>query len=66
MSEAAPFAVRLLLNPTIEDHWEIVDPVLHRLLSWGKTIEEIKLLVRRGPQGMGGFCNWLEVYMTEG
>jgi hypothetical protein len=62
----ALFAMRPVLNTAIEDHWEIVDPVLNRLLGWGKTIEEIKLLVRRGPQGMDGFCNWLEVYMTEG
>jgi hypothetical protein len=38
----------------IEDPWEYVDHKLNRTFGYGKTTEDIALVLRRGPLGMDG------------
>jgi hypothetical protein len=64
--ELAVFSTKLQLDPLLDDHWEALDPVLNGFLGWGKSKENIKLLIRRGAFGMDGFCNWIETAVNEG
>lgn len=57
-------------NPVFEledgqDAWEIADPALNRVIGFGKTVDEIAKIIRRGPLGMDGFCRWLRALVYE-
>lgn len=60
--ELAVFAVPLQVAPAdIPDLWETtVDPMLNRLVGFGRTSIDIEDCIRRGAFGMDGLCNWLE------
>lgn len=44
-----------------EDPWEGVDRELNAVIGWSRKPEDIVEVVKRGPLGMDGLCNWLEV-----
>lgn len=46
--------------PADEDAWEAIDSILNNFLGYGKTLNDISLLVRRGPLGMDGLCSWID------
>ena len=48
-------------SQTYGDPWEMVDRALNRVVGYGRTTADIARLVRRGPNGMDGLCNWLSV-----
>ena len=48
-------------SQTYGDPWEMVDRALNRVVGYGRTTADIAGLVRRGPNGMDGLCNWLSV-----
>jgi len=57
-------------NPVLEledgqDAWEMADPALNRAIGFGKTVDEIAEIIRRGPLGMDGFCRWLRALVYE-
>ena len=57
-------------NPSLEledgqDAWEMADPALNWAIGFGKTVDEIAEIIRRGPLGMDGFCRWLRVLVYE-
>jgi hypothetical protein len=62
----ASFAVKPTIDPGDDNQWEIYDQVLNGLLGWGKSEEEISQIIRHGPLGMDGFCNWIEALLVEG
>jgi hypothetical protein len=64
--EIASFETRPVIDPGISDHWEMFDSILNNLVGWGKSKEEIKQLIHRGPLGMEGFCSWVETLLVEG
>jgi hypothetical protein len=45
--------------------WEAVNPTLDRILGFGRTKEEIRTIVRRGEQGLQGFCAFLRYLVEE-
>lgn len=48
-----------------QDGWEMADRVLNGAIGYGKTIEDIAKIIRRGPLGMDGLCKWLRVLVSE-
>lgn len=48
-----------------DDVWEVIDLVLNRFVGFGLTVAEIATSIRRGPLGIDGLCDWLQVCMTE-
>jgi len=48
-----------------DEVWEIINPALDRLLGFGRPINEIQSIIRRGPKGINGFCEYLEYLITE-
>ena len=48
-----------------DDPWEMIDQSLNAVLGYGRTTADIMGLVRRGPNGMDGLCNWLSVCITK-
>ncbi|KAF7970371.1 hypothetical protein HWV62_24292 [Athelia sp. TMB] len=48
-----------------DDPWEMVDQALNSVIGFGKNEDEISRLVRRGPLGMDGLCNWLARCIAE-
>lgn len=57
------FSTQPVLPPG-EDAWETIDPILNKLVGFGKPVEEIAALIRHGPYGMDGFCAWLTECLT--
>jgi hypothetical protein len=47
-----------------DEVWETVNPFLDRLLGFGKSKEEIRLLLRRGEKGLRGLHGFL-AYLVE-
>ena len=45
--------------------WENINPGLDRLLGFGKSMNDIRSLIRRGPKGIDGFCKYLEYLIAE-
>lgn len=39
---------------------ETIEPVLERFCGWGKSVEEVAGSIRRGENGIDGFCSWME------
>jgi hypothetical protein len=60
------FATKPVLDPSVSDVWETFDPILNNSIGWGKSNEDIKLLVHHGALGMDGFCLWVETLLMEG
>ena len=57
-------------NPVLEleagqDAWEMADRALNGAIGYGKTVEEIAQIIRRGPRGMDGLCKWLRILVSE-
>jgi len=48
-------------SQTHDAPWEMVDRALNRVVGYGRTTADIAGLIRRGPNGMDGLCNWLSV-----
>jgi hypothetical protein len=44
-----------------EDPWEGIDKELNTIIGWSREPEDIAKIIRCGPLGMDGLCNWLEV-----
>jgi hypothetical protein len=62
----AAFAVKPDIHLEDLDQWEVFDPLLNGLVGWGISTEEISQIIHPGPLGMDGFCDWIEVLLTEG
>ena len=45
--------------------WEAINPQLDRLLGFGKSTEEVLLLLRRGEKGLQGLLGFLEYVVGE-
>lgn len=60
----AQFATIPTLHGSGEDVWESIDPVLNRFVGFGATVEEVSRKVRRGPLGVEGLCDWLDMCVT--
>ena len=57
-------------NPSLEleegqDAWEMADQALNRAIGFGKSVDEVAEIIRRGPLGMDGFCRWLRALVYE-
>ena len=48
-----------------EEVWETINPGLDRLLGFGRPMNEIQSIIRRGPKGIDGFCEYLEYLIAE-
>jgi hypothetical protein len=48
-----------------QDAWKMVDHALNGVIGYGKTVEEIVQIIRRGPRGMDGLCKWLRILVSE-
>ena len=48
-----------------QDAWEMADSALNRVIGFGKTVDEIAKIIRRGPLGMDGFCRWLRALVYD-
>jgi len=49
-----------------DELWETVNPALDRMLGFGRSNQEIQELIRRGPFGVQGLCEYLELLVEEG
>ncbi|KAF8871917.1 hypothetical protein BD779DRAFT_1477859 [Infundibulicybe gibba] len=51
----------IAVSEGVEDDeiWEHADPILNRLLGYGRSKPEIQQLVRRGEKGVEGLCEFL-------
>jgi hypothetical protein len=57
-------------NPVLElaageDAWEMADRALNGAIGYGKTVEDIAKIIRRGPRGIDGLCKWLRILVSE-
>ena len=57
-------------NPALEleagkDAWEMADRALNGAFGYGKSVEDITKIIRRGPRGMDGLCRWLRILVSE-
>jgi hypothetical protein len=52
------------LNLPNDEVWEVVNPGLDRLLGFGRTLDDIQSIVRRGPLGVHGLHEYL-TYLVE-
>lgn len=53
--------------PEVDDPseaWEALDPVLNRLLGYGKTAEKLAEEVRRGPKGLDGVLELIQHFVA--
>lgn len=53
--------------PEVDDPseaWEMLDPLLNRLLGYGKTAEQLAKEVRRGPKGLDGILSLIQHFVT--
>ena len=49
-----------------DDPWEsVVDPCLNRVIGFGMSTHQIADTIRRGPYGIDGFCQWIEICMVK-
>ncbi|KAH7907202.1 hypothetical protein BJ138DRAFT_1104514 [Hygrophoropsis aurantiaca] len=55
----------ILVDPNIADVWETVDPMLNQLVGWGKTDEDISMMLRRGEKGLAGLIDFLEYFVVQ-
>ncbi|KAE9394828.1 hypothetical protein BT96DRAFT_998151 [Gymnopus androsaceus JB14] len=49
----------LLVSDPVEA-WEILNPIIHSVFGYQSTADSIAHLVKRGPFGLDGFCNWVD------
>lgn len=47
-----------------EDAYEVIDPVLNNAIGYGMSVDSLVKIVRRGPWGIDGFCDWLVANFT--
>ena len=40
-----------------QDAWKMADQTLNGAIGYGKTVEDIAKMIRRGPRGMDKLCN---------
>lgn len=50
----------LYYPPGCEDVWETVDGVLNRVVGYGRSVDDIASIIRRGPDGIDGLLTTLE------
>ena len=50
----------------IDELWENVNPGLDRMLGFGRPMDEIQAIIRRGSLGVEGLFEFLEVLVEEG
>lgn len=49
-----------------EDPWEsVIDSCLNRVIGFGASTCQIADIIRRGPFGIDGFCQWIEICLVE-
>ena len=48
-----------------DEIWEMINPGLDRLLGFGKTVDEIRSIIRGGLKGIDRFCEYLEFLIEE-
>ena len=49
-----------------EDLWEsALDPLLNRVIGYGRPIAEVLGIIRRGAMGMDGFCRWIQICLED-
>jgi hypothetical protein len=49
-----------------DDPWEsVIDPCLNRVIGFGASTRQIADIIRRGPFGIDGFCQWIEICLVE-
>lgn len=58
------FFSRPQVDPSSGDQWEVVDPILNRLIGVDISPDEMKKLICVGPYGLDAFCNWLDTYIS--
>ena len=51
---------------TRDELWKNVNPALDRMLGFGQSKMEIQELVRRGPFGVQGLCEYFELLLKKG
>lgn len=52
------------VNPSSGDQWEVVNPILNRLIGVDIGMTEMKTLICVGPYGLDALCNWLDAYLS--
>jgi hypothetical protein len=57
-------AMAQCLNIPNDEVWEVVNPGLDRLLGFGRALDDIQSIVRRGPLGVLGLLEYL-TYLVE-
>ena len=50
----------------LNELWENLNPSLDRLLGFRRPMNEIQAIIRRGPMGVEGFVEYLQVLVEEG
>ena len=48
-----------------DELWEVINPGLDRLLSFGRPRNEVQSIIWRGPKGVDGLCDYLEYLIAE-
>jgi len=43
-----------------DELWEVINPGLDRLLSFGRPRNEVQSIIWHGPKGVDGLCDYLE------
>ena len=57
-------AIAQCLNIPDDEVWEVVNPGLDRLLGFGRALDDIQSIIRRGPLGVLGLLEYL-TYLVE-
>lgn len=47
------------------DAWECIDPLLNNFLGYGIETNVLSARIRRGPMGIDGLCQWLDICVKE-
>jgi hypothetical protein len=70
--ESDPFAIfsgdpqESIVANSNDDPWEyVVDPALNRVIGFGVSARQIADIIKRGPFGIDGFCQWIKICMVE-
>ena len=56
----------LIVADSDDDLWEsVIDPTLNRVIGFGISTRQIADIIRRGPFGIDGFCQWIKICTVE-
>jgi hypothetical protein len=53
------------LDVPTDDVWELADPILNRVLGFGRSRSELQALVRQNRVGAMGLCKFIEYLLVE-